>query len=85
MSMSREEQLKSLGQMKDSDIDYSDLPATDAEFWQEATVNSPLKVTVTLQLDPSVVAWYKQQFPQKYQTLINAVLKKYMISCSASK
>ncbi|TRU20281.1 MAG: hypothetical protein EWV92_08855 [Microcystis aeruginosa Ma_MB_S_20031200_S102] len=79
MSMSKEEQLKILGQMKDSDIDYSDLPATDAEFWQEATVNSPLKVPVTLQLDPSVVAWYKQQFPQKYQTLINSVLKKYML------
>lgn len=79
MSMSREEQLKILGQMKDSDIDYSDIPATDAEFWQEATVNSPLKVPVTLQLDPSVVAWYKQQSPQKYQTLINAVLKKYML------
>lgn len=56
MSMSREEQLKILGQMKDSDIDYSDIAATDAEFWQEATVNSPLKVPVTLQLDPSVVA-----------------------------
>ena len=24
-------------------------------------------------------AWYKQQFSQKYQTLINAVLKKYML------
>ncbi|NCS50751.1 MAG: hypothetical protein GPJ29_23915 [Microcystis aeruginosa BK11-02] len=79
MSMSREEQLKILGQMKDSDIDYSDIPATDAEFWQEATVNSPLKVPVTLQLDPSGVAWYKQEFPKKYQTLINAVLKKYML------
>ena len=79
MSMSREEQLNILGQMKDSDIDYSDVPATDAEFWQEATVNSPLKVPVTLQLEPSVVAWYKQQFPKKYQTLINAVLKKYML------
>jgi hypothetical protein len=29
MSMSREEQLKILDQMKDSDIDYSDVPATD--------------------------------------------------------
>ncbi|MCZ8199610.1 BrnA antitoxin family protein [Microcystis sp. M034S2] len=65
--------------MKDSDIDYSDIAATDAEFWQEGTVNSPLKVPVTLQLEPSVVAWYKQQFPKKYQTLINAVLKKYML------
>ncbi|MEA5509765.1 BrnA antitoxin family protein [Crocosphaera sp. UHCC 0190] len=79
MSMSREEQLKILGQIKDSDIDYSDIPATDAKFWQEATVNPPIKVPVTLQLDPSVVAWYKQQSSQEYQTLINAVLEKYML------
>jgi uncharacterized protein (DUF4415 family) len=79
MSMSREEQLKLLGQMKDSDIDYSDVPATDAKFLQEAKVNSPLKVPVTLQLDPAVVAWYKQKFPQKYQTLINTILEKYML------
>ncbi|MDB9509282.1 hypothetical protein PN502_19955 [Microcystis aeruginosa CS-338/01] len=32
--------IKILGQMKDSDIDYSDVPATDAEFWQEATVEA---------------------------------------------
>ena len=44
MTMSREEQLKRLGQMKDSDIDYSDLPATDAEFWQEATVRDFQKI-----------------------------------------
>ncbi|MGB5769955.1 MAG: BrnT family toxin [Crocosphaera sp.] len=79
MPMSRKEQLKILGQMKESDIDYSDVPATDTEFWQEATLNPPLKVPVTLQLDPSVLAWYKQQFPQEYHTLINAVLEKYMI------
>ncbi|GBF84660.1 BrnA antitoxin family protein [Aphanothece sacrum] len=79
MPMSREEQLKILGQMKDSDIDYSDVPATDAEFWQEATVNPAIKVPVTIQLDPSVIAWYKQQVPQGYQSLINSVLEKYMI------
>lgn len=77
--MSREEQLKILGQMKDSDIDYSDIPTTDAKFWQEAIVTSSLKVPVTLQLDLSIVAWYKQQFFQGYQTLINAVLEKYML------
>ncbi|ACB54101.1 hypothetical protein cce_4753 [Crocosphaera subtropica ATCC 51142] len=79
MPMSREEQLKIRGQMKESDIDYSDIPATETEFWKEATVNNPIKVSVTLKLDPSVFAWYKQQFPQEYQSLINAVLEKYMI------
>ncbi len=49
MAISREEQLKILGQMQDSDIDYTDAPATDNDFWQEATLNiPPVKVPVTL-------------------------------------
>jgi hypothetical protein len=49
MAISREEQLKILGQMQDSDIDYTDAPATDSAFWQEATLNiPPVKVPVTL-------------------------------------
>lgn len=65
--------------MKDSDIDYTDAPATNTDFWQDATVNiPPVKVSVTLRLDPNVLAWYKQQVPRGYQTLINNVLQKYM-------
>jgi uncharacterized protein (DUF4415 family) len=56
MAISREEQLRILGRMKDSDI----------------------KVPVTLMLDPNILAWYKQQVPHGYQTLINNVLQKYM-------
>jgi len=79
MAISREEQLKILGRMKDSDIDYTDAPATNADFWEDATVNiPPVKVPVTLRLDPNVLAWYKQQVLRGYQTLINNVLQKYM-------
>ena len=49
------------------------------DFWEDATVNiPPVKVPVTLRLDPNVLAWYKQQVPRGYQTLINNVLQKYM-------
>ena len=79
MAISREEQLKILGRMKESNIDYTDAPATDTDFWEDATVNiPPVKVPVTLRLDPNVLAWYKQQVPRGYQTLINNVLQKYM-------
>ena len=37
----RKEQLQALGRMKDSDIDYTDAPATNADFWQNATINKP--------------------------------------------
>ncbi len=79
MAISREEQLRILGRMKDSDIDYTDAPPTNADFWQDATINiPPVKVPVTLRIDPNILAWYKQQFPRGYQTLINNVLQKYM-------
>ena len=79
MAISREEQLKILGRMKNSDIDYTEVLATNADFWEDATVNiPPVKVPVTLRLDPNVLAWYKQQVPRGYQTLINNVLQKYM-------
>ncbi len=86
MAISREEQLKILGQMQDSDIDYTDAPATDGDFWQEATLNiPPVKVPVTLRIDPTILAWYKQQVPRGYQTLINTVLKKYMTEHQTGK
>ena len=85
MTISREEQLKILGLMKDSEIDYTDAPATDEEFWQDATVNiPPVKVPVTLRIEPDLLDWYKQQVPRGYQTLINHVLRKYMVEKKSS-
>lgn len=85
MAISREEQLKILGLMQESEIDYTDAPATNAEFWQDATLNvPPVKIPVTLRIDPAVLAWYKQQVPRGYQTLINTVLTKYMIENRSS-
>ena len=79
MAISREEQLKILGLMQDSDINYSDAPATNTTFWEDATLNiPPVKVPITLRIDPKVLAWYKQQVPRGYQTLMNTVLTKYM-------
>lgn len=85
MAISREEQLKILGLMQESEIDYTDAPATNTEFWKDSTPNiPPVKVSVTLRIDPTVLAWYKQQVPRGYQTLINTVLTKYMIEHRSS-
>jgi hypothetical protein len=41
-----------LRRTKNSQIDYSDIPATDAEFWEDAAVvYPPKKVTVKLKID----------------------------------
>jgi uncharacterized protein (DUF4415 family) len=66
--------------MKDSDIDYSDIPATNGEFWKDATLHlTPVKVPVSLRLDQDVLEWYKNETPRGYQTFINAVLRDYML------
>lgn len=85
MAISREEQLKILGQMKDSEINYSEIAATDEVFWQDAIVNIPsVKVPVTIRIESDVLIWYKEQVPRGYQTLINHVLKKYMLEQQSS-
>lgn len=67
-----------LDRMKGEDIDFSDIPETDAKFWAEARVVFPgRKVPVTLRLDPDIVAWFKRGGPG-YQSRINAVLRTFV-------
>lgn len=67
-----------LHQQNDKDIDYSDISATSAEFWQDAKVLMPEhKIPLSLRLDEDVVQYFKGQ-GRGYQTRINAVLKAYV-------
>ena len=64
--------------MSDEDVDYSDVPATDVDFWQAAEVNFPsVKQQVTLRIDPDIIEFFKAD-GQGYQTRINAVLRSYV-------
>lgn len=63
--------------MEDKDIDTSDIPELDDEFFRKAELKVPLKQPVTLRLDSDVVAWFKSQ-GQGYQTRINKLLRAYM-------
>jgi uncharacterized protein (DUF4415 family) len=70
--------LKKLREMKDEDIDYSDIQETDEEFWRKAKVIFPSKKKIlSIRLDEDVVEWFKAQGGRGYQTRINAVLKAY--------
>jgi uncharacterized protein (DUF4415 family) len=67
-----------LQKMTDRDIDYSDIPAADSAFWQEAqVVMPPAKTHLSLRLDEDILAWFKRQ-GAGYQTRINAVLRSYV-------
>lgn len=64
--------------MADTDIDYSEIPELDKEFWKNAQLVMPEnKVKVTMRLDPDVLNWFKMQ-GKGYQTKINAILKSYI-------
>ncbi len=63
--------------MSDEDIDSSDIPELDDEFFQQAELHLPVKKPVTIRLDADVLEWFKGQ-GQGYQTRINNLLRKYM-------
>ncbi len=66
-----------LNAMSDEDIDTSDIPELDDEFFQQAELHLPVKKPVTIRLDADVLEWFKGQ-RQGYQTRINNLLRKYM-------
>jgi len=69
--------------IKDKDIDYSDIPELDDKFWENAVLVKPgeLKESITIRLDADVVRFFKGG-GRGYQTRINDVLKSYMRTVS---
>jgi uncharacterized protein (DUF4415 family) len=71
-------ELEEFDALKDEDIDYSDIPPTDEEFWKDARVIKPArKKAISLKLDPDLLEWYKAH-GKGYQTLMRNVLQAYM-------
>jgi uncharacterized protein (DUF4415 family) len=69
---------KKVKKVPDKEIDYSDIPETDEEFWSDAEVLFPAKKRhVSIRLDDDIISWFKQ-FGRGYQTKINAVLRSYI-------
>jgi uncharacterized protein (DUF4415 family) len=69
--------------MTDQEIDYSDVPPTNAKFWEKTqVVLPPVKTHMSLRLDEDIVEWFKRQ-GAGYQTKINAVLRSYVQAHSA--
>jgi uncharacterized protein (DUF4415 family) len=67
-----------LSTMDEKEIDLSDNPELDTNFFAHATLRMPEpKKAVSLRLDPDVLEWYKTKGPG-YQTRINAILRIYM-------
>ncbi len=63
--------------MTDEELDYSDNPPLDEDFFSEAITWRGNKQQITLRLDQDVLDFYRRQ-GKGYQTTINSVLRKYM-------
>lgn len=66
--------------MRDTEIDYSDIPPLDKTFLTRATTPwPPAKKQLTIRLDEDVLAWLKAQ-GRGYQTRVNRILRVVMES-----
>ena len=64
--------------MSDEEIDYSDIPPLRDDFFKVAHIRWPeKKKQVTLRIDPDVIEYFRKQ-GKGYQSMINAVLRKYV-------
>ena len=67
-----------IAQVSDSEIDFSDIPELDADFWNNAEIVQPdTTQPVTLRVKKSVLDYFKAG-GKGYQTRINAVLESYV-------
>jgi uncharacterized protein (DUF4415 family) len=67
-----------VARLKDYEIDTSDVPVLDKDFFKKAELRMPKpKTMVSIRLDEDVLTWFKKQ-GKGYQTKINEILKMYM-------
>jgi uncharacterized protein (DUF4415 family) len=68
--------------MRDTEIDYSDIPPLGKSFYTKATeVWPPAKQQLTIRVDTDVLGWLKAS-GRGYQTRINRILRAAMESQS---
>jgi uncharacterized protein (DUF4415 family) len=77
-TMSVEELAEHLDAMPEEQIDYTEIPPLDDEFFRTAELLMPRpKRAISLRLDADLLDWLRAQGPG-YQSRINAVLRAYM-------
>ncbi|ELS00126.1 hypothetical protein [Gloeocapsa sp. PCC 73106] len=80
-NMSEAERHKTLFEMSDEDIDYSDIPELDEKFFKNAkTIEHKLRPEVdTISIRSDILDWFKTHArEEKYEDLINDVLESYI-------
>lgn len=64
--------------VRDEDIDFSDIPELDEDFWKRAELVEPDRTDqITIRVKRSVLAYFKAS-GRGYQTRMNRVLESYV-------
>jgi uncharacterized protein (DUF4415 family) len=74
-------ELAVLAAKPESEIDFSDLPATTAQDWHAAVRGKfyrPVKQQLTVRVDADVLEWLKSQ-GSGYQSRLNSILRAAML------
>ena len=73
--------LKAPDKLKDSEIDYFDIPELDKEFFKRGRLVKPShKKSLTVSYGEEVIAYFKNHVGKSYQSKLNAILKAYVKS-----
>ncbi len=63
--------------MKDEDIDTSDIPEITAKQWKDTKIVVPKnKIAISLRIDEDILAWFKKH-GKGYQSFMNSILRSY--------
>ena len=65
-----------IDKLSDKQIDTSDIPPLDAEFFARATLQMPSQFTVVLNVDADVLEWFQAQ-GEKSKERMDAALRIY--------
>ena len=74
--------LKALRDRPEGEIDYSEIPPLQEDFWKNAVRNPfyrPTKTSTTVRIDSDVLHWLRAQ-GKGYQSRINAILRREMLA-----
>ena len=73
------EDLERLRNLSDEDIDTSDIPELDENFWASAKIVHPkTKPNISLRVSQDVVDYFKAESPKGYTGRMAAVLSAYV-------
>ncbi len=82
LSAEQKVELQALKAKPDDEVDTSDIPSLNDEFWKRAVRNpfyKPTKTSTTVRIDSDILLWLRSQ-GKGYQSRINAILRREMLN-----